>query len=59
MAGLGTRVLPATNAIPKELLPVYDRPFIEQVVKQAIALVIIEIIRVTRGGKEAIEKHYE
>ena len=37
VAGLGTRMLPATKAIPNELLPVYDRPIIEHVVKEAIA----------------------
>ena len=53
VAGLGTRMLPATKAIPKELLPVYDRPIIEHVVKEAIAAGITEIILVTRSGKEA------
>ena len=46
VAGLGTRMLPATKAIPKELLPVYDRPIIEHVVKEAIAAGITEIILV-------------
>jgi len=50
-------MLAKTITIPKELLSVYDRPFIEHVVKDAIAVVIIEVIRVTRGGKEAIENH--
>lgn len=59
MAGLGTRMLPATKAIPKELLPVYDRPIIEHVVKEAIAGGINEIIFVTRSGKEAIENHFD
>ena len=59
MAGLGTRMLPATKAIPKELLPVYDRPIIEHVVKEAIAAGITEIILVTRSGKEAIENHFD
>ena len=59
VAGLGTRMLPATKAIPKELLPVYDRPIIEHVVKEAIAGGIIEIILVTRSGKEAIENHFD
>ena len=59
MAGLGTRMLPATKAIPKELLPVYDRPIIEYVVKEAIAAGITEIILVTRSGKEAIENHFD
>jgi UTP--glucose-1-phosphate uridylyltransferase len=59
VAGLGTRMLPATKAIPKELLPVYDRPIIEYVVKEAISAGITEIIFVTRSGKEAIENHFD
>lgn len=59
VAGLGTRMLPATKAIPKELLPVYDRPIIEHVIKEAIAGGITEIILVTRSGKEAIENHFD
>ena len=59
VAGLGTRMLPATKAIPKELLPVYDRPIIEHVVMEAIAAGISEIILVTRSGKEAIENHFD
>jgi len=59
VAGLGTRMLPATKAIPKELLPVYDRPIIEHVVNEAIAAGISEIILVTRSGKEAIENHFD
>ncbi|MDB3979049.1 sugar phosphate nucleotidyltransferase [Pseudomonadales bacterium] len=58
-AGLGTRMLPATKAIPKELLPVYDRPIIEHVVKEGIAGSITEIILVTRSGKEAFENHFD
>ena len=52
-------MLPATKAIPKELLPVYDRPIIEHVVHEAIAAGITEIILVTRSGKEAIENHFD
>ena len=59
VAGLGTRMLPATKAIPKELLPVYDRPIIQHVVEEAISAGIIEIILVTRSGKEAIENHFD
>jgi UTP--glucose-1-phosphate uridylyltransferase len=59
VAGLGTRMLPATNAIPKELLPVYDRPIIEHVVQEAISGGITEIILVTRSGKEAIENNFD
>jgi len=59
VAGLGTRMLPATKAIPKELLPVFDRPVIEHVVREAIYAGITEIIFVTRSGKEAIENHFD
>ena len=59
VAGLGTRMLPATKAIPKELLPVYDRPIIQHVVEEAVAAGITEIILVTRSGKEAIENHFD
>jgi len=59
VAGLGTRMLPATKAIPKELLPVFDRPIIQHVVEEAIAIGCTEIILVTRSGKEAIENHFD
>ncbi len=59
VAGLGTRMLPATKAIPKELLPVYDRPIIEHVVEEAVTGGVSEIILVTRSGKEAIENHFD
>lgn len=59
VAGIGTRMLPATKAIPKELLPVYDRPIIEHVVREAISGGVTEIIFVTRSGKEAIENHFD
>ena len=59
VAGLGTRMLPATKAIPKELLPIYDRPLIEHVVKEAIDGGIREIIFITRSGKDAIENHFD
>ena len=59
VAGLGTRMLPATKAIPKELLPIYDRPIIEHVVQEAISAGISEIIFITRSGKESIENHFD
>lgn len=59
VAGLGTRMLPATKAIPKELMPVFDRPIIEHVVREAVAGGIDEIVFVTRSGKEAIENHFD
>ncbi len=59
VAGLGTRMLPATKAIPKELLSVYDRPIIEHVVKETITAGMTEILLVLRSGKEAIENHFD
>ena len=59
VAGLGTRMLPATKAIPKELLPIVDKPLIQYVVEEAIQGGIKEIILVTRSGKEAIENHFD
>ena len=59
VAGLGTRMLLATKAIPKELLPIYDRPLIEDVVKEATDVGICEIIFITRSWKEAIENHFD
>ena len=59
VAGLGTRMLPATKAIPKELLTIYDRPLIYYIVKEAIESGIREIIFITRNGKEAIENHFD
>ena len=59
VAGLGTRMLPATKAIPKELLPIIDKPLIQYVVEEAIEGGIKEIILVTRSGKEAIENHFD
>ena len=58
-AGLGTCMLPAIKAIPKEILPFYDTPLIEHVVKEAINGGIHEIFWVTRSGKEAIENHFD
>ena len=59
VAGLGTRMLPATKAIPKELLPIIDKPLIQYVVEEAIAADIQEIVFITRSGKEAIENHFD
>jgi len=59
VAGLGTRVLPATKAIPKELLPVVDRPVIQYVVDEAIEAGIEHIIFVTGRGKGAIEDYFD
>ncbi len=59
VAGLGTRMLPATKAIPKELLPIIDKPLIQYVVEEAIESDIQEIVFITRSGKEAIENHFD
>ncbi len=59
VAGLGTRVLPASKAIPKEMLTVVDKPVIQHVVEEAVAAGFSEIILVTRSGKQAIEDHFD
>ncbi len=59
VAGLGTRMLPATKAIPKEMLPVVDKPLIQYVVKECIAAGITEIIFVTHSSKNSIENHFD
>jgi len=59
VAGLGTRMLPATKAIPKEMLPVVDKPLIQYVVNEAVAAGIKEIILVTHGSKNSIENHFD
>lgn len=58
-AGLGTRFLPATKAMPKEMLPIVDKPTIQYIVEEAIASGINEIIIVTGKGKRAIEDHFD
>jgi UTP--glucose-1-phosphate uridylyltransferase len=59
VAGLGTRMLPATKAIPKEMLPVVDKPMIQYVVDEAIAAGIKEIVLVTHASKNAIHNHFD
>jgi UTP--glucose-1-phosphate uridylyltransferase len=59
VAGLGTRFLPATKAIPKEMLTVVDKPLIQYAVEECIASGIEHIIFVTGRGKEAIENHFD
>ena len=59
VAGLGTRMLPATKAIPKEMLPVVDKPLIQYVVSEAIAAGIKEIVLVTHASKNSIENHFD
>lgn len=59
VAGLGTRFLPATKAVPKEMLPVVDRPLIQYAVDEAREAGIEQIIFVTGRGKSAIEDHFD
>src|SRR5215472_13806523 len=58
-AGLGTRFLPATKAMPKEMLPLVDRPLIQYVVEEARGAGIARIVIVTGRGKNAIEDHFD
>jgi len=59
VAGLGTRFLPATKALPKEMLPVVDRPLIQYAVDEALEAGIEQMIFVTGRGKSAIEDHFD
>ena len=59
VGGLGTRFLPATKAVPKEMLPVVDKPLIQYAVEEALAAGIEDIIFVTGRGKSAIEDHFD
>lgn len=59
VAGLGTRLLPATKAIPKEMLPLVDKPLIQHVVSEAVAAGIKNIVLVTHSSKNAIENHFD
>jgi UTP--glucose-1-phosphate uridylyltransferase len=58
-AGLGTRFLPATKAMPKEMLPIIDKPTIQYIVEEAVEAGIEDIIIVTGKGKRAIEDHFD
>ena len=59
VGGMGTRFLPATKSIPKEMLPVVDKPLIQYAVEEAMAAGIEEFIFVTGRGKRAIEDHFD
>ncbi len=59
VAGLGTRFLPATKAIPKEMLPVVDKPVVQYIVEEAVGVGIKEIIFVSSLGKRALEDHFD
>ncbi len=58
VAGYGTRLLPATKAIPKEMLPVLDRPCIQHLVEEAANSGITDVVLVTRAGSDAIDQHF-
>ena len=59
VAGLGMHMLPATKAIPKEMLPIVDKPLIQYIVNECVAAGIKEIILVTHSSKNAIENHFD
>lgn len=59
VAGLGTRFLPATKAMPKEMLPIVDKPLIQYAVEEAMAAGITELIFITGRNKRAIEDHFD
>ena len=59
VAGLGTRFLPATKAVPKEMLTVVDRPLIQYAVEEALEAGIEQMIFVTGRGKTALEDHFD
>jgi UTP--glucose-1-phosphate uridylyltransferase len=59
VAGLGTRFLPATKAVPKELLPVVDRPAIQYIVEECVRAGLDDVLLVTASGKGAIEDHFD
>src|ERR1700693_1498220 len=58
-AGFGTRFLPATKAMPKEMLPIVDKPIIQYVVEEAVASGIEDIIIITGSHKRSIEDHFD
>jgi UTP--glucose-1-phosphate uridylyltransferase len=59
VAGFGTRMLPAAKAVPKEMLPVLDRPTLQYVIEEAVSGGISDILLVNSAGKEAIENHFK
>jgi len=58
-AGLGTRFLPATKAMPKEMLPVVDKPAIQYVVEEAVAAGLSDVLMITGRNKNALENHFD
>lgn len=59
VAGYGTRFLPATKSVPKELLPIVDKPIVQYLVEEAVASGIEEVVLVTRAGGGGIENHFD
>jgi UTP--glucose-1-phosphate uridylyltransferase len=59
VAGLGTRFLPATKAMPKEMLPVVDKPAIQYVVEEAVAAGLYDVLMITGRNKSALENHFD
>jgi UTP--glucose-1-phosphate uridylyltransferase len=58
-AGYGTRLLPASKAVPKEMLPIYDRPVIQYIVEEALASGLDQVYIVTATAKRAVEDHFD
>ena len=58
-AGLGTRFLPATKAMPKEMLPVVDKPAIQYVVEEAVKVGLHDVLMITGRSKRALEDHFD
>ena len=58
-AGLGTRILPATKAMPKEMFPIVDKPTIQYIVEEAVKSGITDILIITNRGKESVEDHFD
>jgi UTP--glucose-1-phosphate uridylyltransferase len=59
VAGYGTRFIPATKVLPKEMLPIVDKPVVQYLVEEAVASGITDIILVTRSGNQALEDHFD
>ena len=59
VAGLGTRFLPATKAMPKEMLPLVDKPVIQYVVEEAVAAGLVDLLMITGRNKNALENHFD
>ena len=59
VAGLGTRMLPATKAIPKEMLPIVNKPIIQLIVEEAVFAGFKEVILITHSSKSSVENHFD